>query len=80
MRLIQALRAGEAAQVVTLDSAWREAEQLGRVEVDTPWSGTVVYSVTIIFESRTSRVHARGQSTNILDAVLAAIAEARRLQ
>lgn len=79
MQLISALR-GAAAEVVTLDSAWREAESLGRVKVDVPYAGAVIYTVTIHFEVGLSWVWAKASHPNIVDALISAIAEARRLR
>lgn len=79
MQLIAGLRRGAAAEVVTLATAWKEAEGIGRVEVDQAWTGPRLYKVSIRFDSGPSSVTAVGAHTEILDAVLGAIAEARRL-
>lgn len=81
MRLMQVLRPGAAAQVVTLDELWREAEGLGRVNVDAGWDSDHPYKVDIKFRnSAGSLIWARGTAMNIHDALLAAITEAKRLR
>lgn len=63
----------------TLDSLWRQAERLGRVEVDRPVFDSV-YRVRIRFERNTGTVVlAEGRNANIAFAVSDAIREAQAL-
>lgn len=79
MRLIPNVDGARMQSVVSLDQAWREAESIGRVTVDCTWSGAVIYTVKIKFDSNSSTVWATGNHPTILDALLSAIAEARRI-
>lgn len=64
----------------SLDALWAEAEKIGRVNVDTRWTGGGAYEVTIRFERRSGTVvHAKGTNTNIVFAVADAISEAREM-
>ena len=63
-----------------LDELWREAESLGRVEVDNTWVGAVMYTVEIKFDRRSgSSIRAKGTNQNIAFALADAIREARIL-
>lgn len=73
-------RAPETIEVVTLDEVWREAERLGRIEVERPIGARHTYRVRIMFERRTgSTVWAEGNNPDILQAMIAAIREAEIL-
>ncbi len=61
---------------VTLDAVWREAERLGRIEVDHR-IGNREYRVTIRLAVNGSTVWARGEDRDIIAAVQAAIHAAR---
>jgi hypothetical protein len=78
MRLISAIAVAPAS-VVTLDSAWREAELIGRVKAERDW-GNTTYEVAITFHSGPSFVVAKGHHPQIVDAIMAAIKEAIRLR
>ena len=63
---------------VTLGDLWQEAEQLGKVSVDSTWQDP--YKVTIRFNRRSGTiVWAEGKNTSILFALEAAIREAREM-
>jgi ribosome-associated translation inhibitor RaiA len=64
---------------ISLGELWREAESLGRIEVDRDWQDTS-YSVEIKF-SRPSgtRIIAKGSHSDICVAVSRAIDEAREM-
>jgi hypothetical protein len=65
----------EAIPAQSLDQLWREAEQLGRVEVDSTWSSA--YKVQIRFKRRGgTTIWATGEDTNIAFALAKAINEA----
>lgn len=64
----------------SLDSLWKEAEALGRIEVDHSWSNRDDYRVRIKFERKTgTTVWAEGSDKNIAFAVASAINEAREM-
>lgn len=63
---------------VTLGELWHEAEQLGKVNVDSTWQDP--YKVHIRFNRRSGTiVWAEGKNSNILFALEAAIREAREM-
>lgn len=67
--------------IQTLDQLWREAEQLGRIKVDSStWSREQPYEVEIVFTRRSgTRVHAKARHMSINCALADAINEAREM-
>ena len=64
--------------IQTLDQLWCEAEQLGRIKVDSSsWSRENPYQVEIVFTRRSgTRVHAKASHMSINCALADAINEA----
>lgn len=63
----------------TLDGLWRDAEQLGVIEVDSDYKGTT-YAVTIRFERRSgTSIRAKGSDSSIHVAMHKAIIEAMEM-
>lgn len=62
----------------TLDALWHEAEQLGRVSVESDWGG--VYKARIRFERKSgTTIWAEGKNSSALFALATAINEAREM-
>lgn len=70
----------EAMPALSLDQLWHEAEQLGRVSVDTGFGSNGAYKVEIRFKRQAgTTIWATGSDTNIAFALSKAINEAREL-
>ncbi|MEM6623132.1 MAG: hypothetical protein AAF674_12945 [Pseudomonadota bacterium] len=61
----------------TLDALWAEAEALGKVSIETSWSGS--YTSTINCTVRRSNVFAKGEGDTPVAALEDAIREARAI-